>query len=586
MKIRARKPLSCLLALAMIFSLFAAMPFTASAAPGTPVTFTAMQTGGAAGTANSTGITLTFTPAVTGLTAADITIINGTGAVTSGALNSSGTTWTLALSSVQTGGYVTVSVADFGGFEVTTTPQTVAVYKNTPAPPTTYAVTVTGGGTGASGNGSYAVGAPVTIDAGTRSGYTFSNWTVNPSSVSLANNASATTTFFMPNSDVNVTANWTANGPTYPVTVNNSGAVTTGAGNYAAGALVTIDAGGRGSINGRYTFSNWTIDSGGIMLANASSATTTFTMPNNPVTVSAVWLYNADLVGGGGGGGGGSSGASLSPSSATFDKNTASADYKDIAVTLNKKTYSLTAITNGNYTLKEGTDYTVAGNVYTIKKEYLVTLANGSAALTFDMSGGSDPKLTVTVKNTSDNPFRDIEDGAWYSAAAADMYDRGLMIGTDEDSFEPNGTLTRAMFLTIIYRLAGEPSVDGLSNPFTDVPDDIWYTDAVTWGAENDIVLGYGDGRFGPNDPVTKEQLAVLVYRTEQANQQIPPNVPGEHKAFTDANSVSPWAQPAVNALNDQGIFGDLPGTSFGPQSPAIRAEIASMLYIYLTAIE
>jgi hypothetical protein len=99
----------------------------------TPVTFTAVQTGGTSGMADSTGIVLTFSQAVTGLTAGDITITNGTGAVTKGTLSGSGTTWTISLKSVTEEGNVTVSIANFGTFNVTTVSQTVAVYKDTSA---------------------------------------------------------------------------------------------------------------------------------------------------------------------------------------------------------------------------------------------------------------------------------------------------------------------------------------------------------------------------------------------------------------------------------------------------------------------
>ena len=181
-------------------------------------------------------------------------------------------------------------------------------------------------------------------------------------------------------------------------------------------------------------------------------------------------------------------------------------------------------------------------------------------------------------------PFTDVATGAWYYSAVSYVYEKGLVIGTADDRFSPNSTLTRGMIVTILYRNAGEPGVAGVSNPFSDVPGDTWYTDAVKWASSNGIINGYGNGKFGPEDPVTKEQLAALIYRTQQASGKIPQNS-STGKSFADANRVSDWAEIPVSALNAQGVFGDLPGGSFSPRSAATRAEVASMLYRYLTAI-
>ena len=141
------------------------------------------------------------------------------------------------------------------------------------------------------------------------------------------------------------------------------------------------------------------------------------------------------------------------------------------------------------------------------------------------------------------------------------------------------------MMVTILYRLEGEPSTEGCPNPFDDVREGLWYTDAIKWGAMNGIVLGYGYGKFGPNDPVTKEQLAALIYRTEQAHGKIPPDAPEDKVDFYDADTISDWAKGSVTALNSQGIFKDIPGGGFNPKAPALRNEIASMLHRYLLAL-
>ncbi|MCL2679466.1 MAG: InlB B-repeat-containing protein [Dehalococcoidia bacterium] len=162
-----------------------------------------------------------------------------------------------------------------------------ANWTQTPTPPTpVYTVTVNDSYASPTGAGTYTPGSVVTINAGARNGYTFTGWTVVSGGVTLANSSSATTTFTMPANDVTVRANWTQTTPvTYRVTVNDSYASTTGAGTYTPGSIVTVNAGARSG----YTFTGWTVVSGGVTLANSNSATTTFTMPANDVTVRANW---------------------------------------------------------------------------------------------------------------------------------------------------------------------------------------------------------------------------------------------------------------------------------------------------------
>jgi hypothetical protein len=117
---------------------------------------------------------------------------------------------------------------------------------------------------------------------------------------------------------------------------------------------------------------------------------------------------------------------------------------------------------------------------------------------------------------------------------------------------------------------------------FSDVPEGIWYTDAVKWAAANGIVLGYGNGKFGPNDPVTKEQVAAIIYRWQQSAGDILPDVLMDYE-WPDWDKIADFAKPAVNTLTTQGLFCGIPGTDFNPRNPATRAEIASILHMYLT---
>ena len=112
----------------------------------------------------------------------------------------------------------------------------------------------------------------------------------------------------------------------------------------------------------------------------------------------------------------------------------------------------------------------------------------------------------------SDTGFTDVNADAWYADAAVYCRDNGLMSGTSSTTFSPNTPMTRAMLATVLHRLAGSPAVSG-TDSFTDTADNQWYSDAVVWAAQNGIVSGYGGGLFGINDPVTREQIATILWR-------------------------------------------------------------------------
>lgn len=111
-----------------------------------------------------------------------------------------------------------------------------------------------------------------------------------------------------------------------------------------------------------------------------------------------------------------------------------------------------------------------------------------------------------------DTGFSDVPANAWYAEAVEYVRDNGLMSGTSSTTFSPNGTMTRAMLATTLYREAGSPSVSG-TDAFTDTQDGAWYGDAVLWASQEGVVSGYGNGLFGTNDPVSREQIATILWR-------------------------------------------------------------------------
>ncbi len=155
------------------------------------------------------------------------------------------------------------------------------------------------------------------------------------------------------------------------------------------------------------------------------------------------------------------------------------------------------------------------------------------------------------------------------------------MLGTSDDEFTPYGNTTRAMIVTVLWRMEGEPVVNSI-NMFTDVEDDTWYSYAVVWAGANGIVNGYGDGRFGPNDTITREQLAAIIARYARF---IGCEMPAEETAdYDDFDAVSDWAADDVASLTTLGIVEAEEDNTFSPKSDALRYQIAKALHMFCEA--
>lgn len=177
------------------------------------------------------------------------------------------------------------------------------------------------------------------------------------------------------------------------------------------------------------------------------------------------------------------------------------------------------------------------------------------------------------------SPFRDVAPTAWYAEAAAFVNEKGLMGGVSDAAFGPEEAMSRAMLATVLWRMAERPEADG-SIPFSDVPEGAWYTRAVGWAASAGLISGYGGGRFGADDPVTREQIAAILWRYE-----------GQPWAdagtdFADEADISPWAVTAVDWARASGILHGRDGNRFAPRDSASRAEVATILMNYLQAKE
>lgn len=202
------------------------------------------------------------------------------------------------------------------------------------------------------------------------------------------------------------------------------------------------------------------------------------------------------------------------------------------------------------------------------------------------------------TENKEEMPFRDISEIDWFYEDVAFAFANGLFNGISQDRFAPHMTMSRAMLVTVLYRLemslktAGAVKTDGTAgttgtsgtdygNPFTDVPEGKYYTDAVKWAAENEIVKGIGNGAFDPNGEITREQMAVILYRYMKY-AGIEYVVTDEYILFADESSIADYAKDAVQILNKLGIIRGKGKGIIDPEGRATRAEVAAMLHRFI----
>ena len=191
---------------------------------------------------------------------------------------------------------------------------------------------------------------------------------------------------------------------------------------------------------------------------------------------------------------------------------------------------------------------------------------------------GQAPVQPVKPATPDYSAYRDLAAKVWYREYVEFMLEKGYMNGVAADRFDPNGNVSRAQLVTILYRAAGEPAVTGRVG-FNDVEAGSWYDAAVTWSSFAGVVTGVGDNRFAPQQDITREQLAVMLYRYSGS-----PVVRGEYlSGFSDANTISAYAKDAMNWAVEQGILTGADG-KLSPGATATRVQAAAMLTRYLKA--
>ena len=239
-----------------------------------------------------------------------------------------------------------------------------------------------------------------------------------------------------------------------------------------------------------------------------------------------------------------------------------------------------------NVTPDEG--YELDKLVVTDKNGDTVKLTDkGSGTYTFKM-----PASKVTVEATFTQiatepetlPFTDVKTGDWFYEAVQYVYDKGMMTGVSADRFTPASTTTRGMIVTILYRLENEPAVSG-DLPFTDVERGAWYANAVAWAAANDIVNGTSATTFAPNSPITREQMATMLYRFAQYKGMDAVTLQEHLTGYPDGDQVSDYAIPAMNWAVGQGLIAGMENGTLVPQGSATRAQVATILMRFCESI-
>ena len=210
----------------------------------------------------------------------------------------------------------------------------------------------------------------------------------------------------------------------------------------------------------------------------------------------------------------------------------------------------------------------------------------GNGKYTFTMPASA---VTVEASFTKDDtpvdtglPFTDVKTDDWFFEAVKYVYDNKLMDGTSTTTFAPLMTTNRAMIVTILWRLEGQPETDATLS-FTDVESGVWYTDAVNWATSKGIVKGYSDTVFAPNDTVTREQLATILYRYAEY-KEYDVSAKGDLTTFTDGSAVSTWAADGMTWAVGAELITGKDGGKLDPTGTATRAEVATILMRFLTA--
>lgn len=295
---------------------------------------------------------------------------------------------------------------------------------------------------------------------------------------------------------------------------------------------------------------------------------TTIDKLTGDLTIHAV--FERISTGGSTGGGGDGSSATVNTSSAkngsftVSDKNAKAGDTVTVTPTPDK------GFVVDNVVVKDKN-----GGSVTVTK-------NADGTFSFKMPEAKLQPVTVEVnfrEETVTDIYTDVPADSWYADAVKYCYDNGLMDGIGGDEFAPNAVTTRAMVVTVLYRIEGEPSASG-NGGFADVSSGQWYTEAVAWAKAHGIVNGYSATEFAPDDAMTREQMAAVMFRYAEY-KGVASDTSADLSGYTDAGKVSTWAEEAMEWANAEKIITGTSTTTLAPSGSSTRAQLATVLMRY-----
>lgn len=341
-------------------------------------------------------------------------------------------------------------------------------------------------------------------------------------------------------------------GSAVTVYVTTKSGVLTGDGSLTLGTISANDG------------TNFTVEkASGVKVVGSDNSETTYTQVDQGGS-------SGGSSSGGSSSGGSSSGGSTTTRTITIQSSFGGKVTASASQAAQGKVITLTALPNSGYVLKSLTVTTASGTS--------VPVANQSSGkYTFTM-----PAAAVTVKavfaaqeTDPDFPFADVAKGSWYYEGVRYAYENGLMSGTGEGTFSPDLPTSRGMLVTILYRLAGSPAAGSAS--FTDVAKGQWYADGVAWASANGVVSGYPDGSFRPNDTITREQMAAILYQYARIQGKLDDSR-ADLSIFSDLDSLSAYAKEPMSWAVAQGLFSGVSADTLAPGGSTTRAQAAVIL--------
>ena len=442
-----------------------------------------------------------------------------------------------------------------------------ALWKDSVIPPTTYTVTISndGNGSGTASPSAAVVGTEITLTATPNTGYRFKEWEIISGGVAITNNK-----FTMPDGNVEVKAIFEKDAPPapteYTVTVTSGGNGTASASH--AKAVVSTEITLTVTPDTGYRFKEWEVISGGVVIISNK-----FTMPDGNVEIRAIFAMISqqtapDPVN-----------ENTGIPSQPENGDTASASHTDSgtnngAGAAPASPFSATPGTEPAQGIKPGAENTRR----TTPKDGIPLKEWQDKRDTTTIT--DDLPATDEEAEEGNNPFTDVSEDDWFYDDVMFVYENGLMEGISNTQFGPYETQTRGRMAEILWRMEGSPAPK-VKNSFADVEDGARYADAIAWITENDILSGYSKDSFGPGDPITWEQLAVMFYRyAEYKGYDI--SIKGSQDELKDMDSTMDDAGKAVLWAVSNGLIREESDVLSALQDPVSRAEIAAMLHRFI----